>query len=93
MARRDVAAVLIRELRVGAATIAMEMGRQDFYGTMRAFGMGNFTGVGLHAEERGELRIPGDPDWSEDRLAMNAFGQGFEATPMQIITAFGRHRQ
>ncbi len=84
----DVAAVLIRELRVGAATIAVEMGRQDFYSTMRAFGMGQVTGVGLHAEERGELRIPGDPDWSEDRLALNAFGQGFEATPMQMITAF-----
>ena len=84
----DVASVLARESRVGAATIAMEMGGQDFYSALRAFGMGSYTGVGLFAEERGDLRVPGDPDWSEDRLALNAFGQGFEATPMQIITAF-----
>ena len=84
----DVASVLARESRVGAATIAMEMGGQDFYSALRAFGMGSYTGVGLFAEERGDLRVPGDPDWSEDRLALNAYGQGFEATPMQIITAF-----
>ena len=84
----DVAAVLIRDLKVGAGTIAVEMGMENFYSMMRAFGLGQVTGVGLHAEERGELRIPGDSDWSEDRLARNAYGQGFEATPMQMITAF-----
>ncbi len=84
----DAAAILTKSLNVGAATIAMQMGTEDFYSSMRAFGLGNATGVGLHAEERGELKIPGDTDWNESYLGFNSFGQYMEATSMQIITAF-----
>ena len=84
----DAATILSRSLNVGAATIAMEMGTEDFYSAMRAFGLGQATGVGLHAEERGELKIQGDSDWSESFLGFNSFGQYVEVTSMQMITAF-----
>lgn len=84
----DVATVLVSSLDVGAATIALQMGTSDFYSMMRAFGLGQATGVGLFAEERGELRIPGDSNWNESFLGLNSHGQSIEATPMQMITAF-----
>ena len=84
----DAATILTRSLNVGAATIAIQMGPADFYSSMRAFGLGQTTGVGLHAEERGELKIPGDTDWSESYLGFNSFGQYVEVTSMQMITAF-----
>ncbi len=84
----DASRVLTRSLRAGAATIALEMGAENFYATLRAFGLGQLTGVGLFAEERGELKLPGDTDWNEARLGTNAYGQELQATPMQLITAF-----
>ena len=84
----DVATVLVSSLDVGAATIALQMGSADFYSMMRAFGLGQATGVGLFAEERGELRIPGDSDWNESYLGLNSHGQSLKATPMQMIAAF-----
>ncbi len=84
----DVTTILMSSLNVGATKIALEMGTSNFYGMMRAFGLGQATGVGLFAEERGELRIPGDSDWSESFLGLNSHGQSIEVTPMQMITAF-----
>ncbi len=84
----DAATVLVRSLNVGAATIALEMGTQDFYGMMRAFGLGQPTGVGLFAEDSGELRMRGETNWTESHLGFNSFGQDMKATPMQVITAF-----
>lgn len=84
----DAATILIRSLNAGAATIGLEMGTEDFYSMMRAFGFGQPTGVGLFAEEPGQLRIPGDTNWSESNLGYNSFGQELKATSMQLITAF-----
>ena len=84
----DLAAVLVSSLDVGAASIALQMGTSDFYSMMRAFGLGQATGVGLFAEERGELRIPGDSDWNESYLGLNSHGQSLKVTPMQMIAAY-----
>ena len=84
----DAAAILIRSLNAGAATIGLEMGTAQFYSMMRAFGFGQPTGVGLFAEEPGELKIPGDTNWNESYLAYNSFGQDLKVTSMQLITAF-----
>lgn len=84
----DAAQVLIRSFNVGAAKISLEMGSDNFYSMMQAFGLGQATGVDLFAEASGSLNIPGDSDWSESDLGINSFGQGVTATPIQIITAF-----
>ena len=84
----DAATILIRSLNSGAATVGLEMGTEKFYSMMRAFGFGQATGVGLFAEERGDLKIPGDTNWNESYLGYNSFGQDVKVTPMQLITAF-----
>ncbi|MCY3833744.1 MAG: penicillin-binding protein 2 [Chloroflexi bacterium] len=84
----DAATILIRSLNAGAATVGLEMGTEDFYSTMRAFGLGRATGVGLFAEDAGELRIEGDTNWNESYLGFNSFGQDLKVTTMQLITAF-----
>ena len=84
----DAATILIRSLNAGAATIGLEMGTEAFYSMMRAFGLGQATGVGLFAEDSGELRIEGDTNWNESYLGFNSFGQDLKATSMQLITAF-----
>lgn len=84
----DVSQILVRSANVGAATIALEMGTDNFYSMMRAFGLGQITGVDLFAEESGELKVPGDSNWSESYLGLNSYGQRMKATPLQMITAF-----
>lgn len=84
----DAATIMIRSLNAGAATVGLEMGTEKFYSMMRAFGFGQATGVGLFAEERGDLKIPGDTNWNESYLGYNSFGQDVKVTPMQLITAF-----
>ena len=84
----DAATILIRSLNAGAATIGLEMGTEDFYSMMRAFGLGQASGVGLFAEDAGELKIEGDTNWNESFLGFNSFGQDLKVTSMQLITAF-----
>jgi len=91
----DMVEMMARSLNVGAATLAMQMGQQNFYRYLRAFGIGKRTGIDLQAEAAGELRtrddnpgtVDGRPGWSEGDLGTNAFGQGVSTTPIQMITA------
>lgn len=84
----DITGVLAQSLHVGSATMALEMGEEAFYSGLRAFGLGQATGVGLFNEEQGELRLRGDTGWSESSFGLNSYGQDLEVTQMQMITAF-----
>lgn len=85
----DMVDLLAHSRNVGAATLAMQLGQQNFYRYLRAFGLGRPTGVDLQAEAAGQLRTrETDPgDWSESDLGTNSFGQGVSATPIQMIAA------
>ncbi len=85
----DMTGLLAKSLNVGASTLAMRMGQQQFYKYMRAFGLGKPTGIDLQHEAAG-LVITRDknPDrWSEAILASNSFGQGIATTPIQMVAA------
>ncbi len=84
----DAAEILIRSFTVGSAQVSLEMGSDNFYSMMQAFGLGQNTGIDLFAEAPGSLNIPGDSEWSESDLGINSFGQGLTVTPIQMITAF-----
>lgn len=81
---QDATQVLVNSLNVGVTTMALEMGRDNFYSVIRAFGIGQPTRIDLPGEEAGILKVD---DWSESDLATNSFGQGVSVTPLQMITA------
>lgn len=83
----DMTTLLARSLNVGAASLAMNMGSDDFYDYMQAFGFGRPLGVDLMAEANGQLPLPGSSYWTEAFMATTAYGQGIAVTPLQMITA------
>jgi cell division protein FtsI/penicillin-binding protein 2 len=83
----DLTGLLVQSLNVGATTVALQMGPNEFYSRLTAFGMGVATRVDLPGEIAGIMRVPGDPDWSESNLATNSYGQGMTTTPLQMLTA------
>jgi cell division protein FtsI (penicillin-binding protein 3) len=59
----------------------------SFYDAMKAFGMGEKTGVDMAGESAGVIRFPNDARWSESDLGTNSFGQGLSVTPIQLMAA------
>lgn len=67
-------------------SVSSKLGRKLFERMISRFGFGKLTGVELEDELSGEVR----PwrRWSSSDLATAAFGQGFSATPLHVISAF-----
>ena len=76
-----------KSLNVCLAWVATEMGKDDFYKYMQAFGIGQRTSIDLGGEEIWPLSVPSDVDWYPVQLATNSFGQGVAVTPVQLATA------
>ena len=74
-------------LNVCLAWVATQLGAKDFYAYLEAFGIGRLSGVELASEVEGRLKVPGDADWYDADLGVNAFGQGVSATPIQMAAA------
>lgn len=83
----DMTTVLGKSLNVGAAQVAVMLGKERFYTYVRRFGFGRITEVDLDSEGPGTLKMPGDPDWHESDLGTNSFGQGIAVTPLQMTVA------
>ena len=77
--------VLEHSSDVGAIKIALRLGAPRFYDTIRAFGIGQPTGIELPGENRGLLRPP--ENWSASSIGSLAIGQEVSVTPVQIISA------
>ncbi len=73
-------------LNVCLAWVATQMGTDDFYRYMRAFGIGQLTGIDIADENPGRLKVPGDGDWGDFDLGANSFGQGVAVTPIQMAS-------
>ncbi len=83
----DMTTVLAKSLNVGAAQVAVMLGKERFYTYVRRFGFGRITEVDLDSEGPGTLKTPGDADWHESDLGTNSFGQGIAVTPLQMTMA------
>lgn len=79
--------VLVNSSNVGAMHVAEQLGENNLYRGLTAFGFGERTGVDLNGEESGLFPLPGDPRWTLTNLYTNSFGQGMAVTPMQLINA------
>jgi cell division protein FtsI (penicillin-binding protein 3) len=77
--------VLEHSSDVGAIKIALRLGAPKFYDTIRAFGIGQPTGIELPGENRGLLRPI--ENWSANSIGSLAMGQEVSVTPIQIISA------
>lgn len=78
--------VLVHSSNIGAAKIALKLGRQRFYKAITDFGFGSKTGLPLPAEERGLLHPVAR--WSDVSTAFLAFGYEILVTPVQMTQAF-----
>lgn len=67
-------------------SISQKLGRKLFQKMIERLGFGRVTGIELEDELTGEVK-PWRA-WSSADLATASFGQGFSATPLQVITAF-----
>ena len=80
--------ILLHGTHIGAAEVAIEMGASAFYEALGRFGLGETTGIDLAGETSGELRLPGHPEWSDNNLLRNAYGQLMEVTPLQLAANY-----
>ena len=71
---------------IGAAKIALRLGREKLYAGLVQFGFGHRTGVELPGERTGRVRD--GSTWRDIELATIAFGYGLTVTPLQLAAAF-----
>ncbi|HVT19864.1 MAG TPA: penicillin-binding protein 2 [Mycobacteriales bacterium] len=78
--------ILAYSSNIGAIQVAKRLGEQRLYDYLRAFGLGQVTGVGLPGESAGLL--PPVDQWSATTLPTLAFGQGLSVTAMQVASIY-----
>ncbi|MEO8500163.1 MAG: penicillin-binding transpeptidase domain-containing protein [Vicinamibacteria bacterium] len=77
--------VIAKSSDIGVVRVAQRIGTEKFYSTMRAFGFGTRTGIGLPGETAGLLR--NTKSWSALSLASMSFGQEVGVTAIQMASA------
>ncbi len=82
----SVADILKKSSNIGAAKIALRMGNQRVYETLRAFGFGQQTGIDLPGEEAGIVWPV--RRWSKISVTRLAMGHEVLVTALQMISAF-----
>lgn len=76
--------VIIHSSNVGAIKIGEEVGKENLYNTIKAFGFGEKTGIDL-PEEKGIFRTLND--WSNVSLASLSIGYEISVTAIQTLQA------
>ncbi len=78
--------IVQKSSNIGTAKIALLMGEARLYQTLRRFGFGERTGIGLPDESAGIYR----PLNRWDKLSITRFpiGQGISVTPLQMVQAY-----
>lgn len=71
---------------VVSAKLALKVGTDHYYSTLKNMGIGAKTGLGFPGEISG--RIPAKKDWQPLSLANIGFGQGIMSTPIQMLRAY-----
>lgn len=78
--------VLAKSSNIGTVKVAQQVGPQGLYDTMKAFGFGARTGIGLPADSKGLLPKPAD--WSGTSIANIPIGQGVSTTVLQVASVY-----
>ena len=80
----SVATALARSSDVAAVKLALKVGPDKFYDSIRAFGFGSRSGVELPGETRGLLAPV--KKWGASSIGSIAIGQEVAVTPVQLVT-------
>jgi cell division protein FtsI/penicillin-binding protein 2 len=81
----DLTLLLQKSNNIGAAKIGMLVGSDNLKDYFNRLGFGRSTDVDLEGEERGYIK----PDfWSDIDIVSASFGQGFTATPLQVLESY-----
>ncbi len=78
--------VLAKSSNIGAAKIAALLGKERYSAYLRAFGLGQKTGLDLPGEASGTL--PALQAWSRIKLVTSSYGYGLTVTPLQLASAY-----
>jgi cell division protein FtsI (penicillin-binding protein 3) len=84
--RYTIAGVIANSSNVGMAQVATHISAQTQYDYMRAFGLGQQTGVGLPGESSGILH-PLSQYWNSLKYTL-AYGQGVDVTALQMAEVY-----
>ncbi|OGO85850.1 MAG: hypothetical protein A2Y24_00505 [Clostridiales bacterium GWE2_32_10] len=79
---------LANSCNVAMMEIAERMGKDRFYYYQKLFGIGQSTGIDLNGEESARSLQHLLERFGITELATSSFGQSFNVTPIQMITAF-----
>ena len=84
--RYTIAGIIAHSSNVGMSQVAAHITPQVQYDYLRAFGLGQPSGLGLPGETPGEL-LPVSQWWPDTRYTL-AFGQGVAATAIQMAEVY-----
>jgi cell division protein FtsI/penicillin-binding protein 2 len=84
---QNMTSCLQNSLNVCLAWVATELESESFYDYIQDFGLGQMTGIELSGEAPGLVKSYWSPDYTRSELGTNAFGQGIEITPIQMVKA------
>jgi len=82
----DLRKLIVVSSNIGAAKLALDVGKEDLNRVLKDVGFDKKTDVGLGGESSGIL--PPLKDWGPMETANIAFGQGVAVTPIQLAAAF-----
>jgi cell division protein FtsI (penicillin-binding protein 3) len=84
--RYTIAGIIAHSSNVGISQVAAHVSPQVQYDYLRAFGLGQPTGIGLPGETAGDLP-PASQWWPDTRYTL-AFGQGVAVTAIQMAEVY-----
>ena len=84
--RYTIAGIIAHSSNIGMSQVAGHVSPQVQYDYLRAFGLGQPTGIGLPGESQGLL--PPVSQWAGDTRYTLSFGQGVAATALQMAEVY-----
>jgi cell division protein FtsI (penicillin-binding protein 3) len=84
--RYTIAGIIAHSSNVGMSQVVSHVSEQTQYDYLRAFGLGQPTGIGLPGESSGDL--PPVSQWYPDTRYTLSFGQGVAATAIQMAEVY-----
>ena len=78
--------IIQKSSNIGAAKVAVRMGKERLDQTLRAFGFGKPTGIDLDEEAPGRYREL--KEWDKLSVPQYCMGVGIQATPLQMVQAY-----